>query len=481
MKQIRKKTNHLPLLTTARGGAFERGIGAARVENGQHPTKHLLHERLVFSLLAYRARKGLGASIREVARETGLHPQTAKATLSNLSDLAHEHDGRWFANEPPEGWFRPANNQANHWSERYAYMWLLLPRKGVTFQVGDRSRRFTLNHAAVFSLLVSLAGENGVVRNVTVLGLAKMLNGMNRKTVSSMLDDLVHLDLIKRRDLGSPLALRLLPFEDEHYNLFAPPSQRPVPPEEITVTPTRPTTNKYEFKDDGLDEYRRFCEGLMPQSYAERAIRAARVLGWDVIDFQLKLEDAKHESERNVRAGKCPVENFGKYFSVPLEERVASIREQERREEAEQRRLEYLNSPEGQKAMAEQREAAAADPLHNLHSVDEKSVTDRVRFIANPATNYQEAERLLKKVGQHCRKFISGKRLGVQEEMDELGNLRAKIMKKALAAVNSRYQQEVRATPAELMTAIDEALSETEPTMPLLFGVVPEAMEVANA
>jgi hypothetical protein len=481
MKQIRRKINHLPLLTTARGGAFEQAIGAARIENGHHPTKHLLYERLVFSLLAYRARIDLGASVREVARETGLHPETAKATLTNLSDLAHEHDGRWYANEPPEGWFRLANNQAKHWSEHFAYMWLLLPRKGTTFQVGDRSRRFNLNHATVFSLLVSLAAENGTVRNVTALAIAKMLNGLNRKTVSSVLDDLVHLSLIERRDLGSPLVLRLLPFKDEHYELFASPSQRSVPPEDITAPASRPTTNKYDYKDDGFDEYRRLCEGFMPQSYAERATRAAKVLGWDTIEFQLKLEDAKDESEENVRTGKCAIENFGKYFIMPLEERVNAIKEQERKEEAEERRRAYLASPEGRKAMAEQEKAAAADPLHNLHSVDAKSLTDRVRFSDNPIHNHREAERILSKVGHHCRKYVATKRLGTQEEVDTITGLRHKIMRMALAAINGYYQQEVKASPAEFEKAIDRAILETEPAMKPLFGEASEIMEVANA
>ena len=475
MRPIRKKIHHLPLLTTAKGGAFEKGIGAARQENGHHPTKHLLHERLVFSLLAYRARRNLGASVREVARETGLHPKTAKVTLSNLSDLAHEHDGRWFANEPPDGWFKSAAiNQAKHWSERFAYLWILLPRKGATFQVGDRSRRFTLNHAAVFSLVVSLGGDDGVVRNVTALAIAKMLNGMNRKTVSSVLDDLNHLGLIERRNLGTRLAIRLLQFKDEHYELFAPPSQRPIPAEEITTTTPRPTSNKYQFKDDGLDDYRRLCEGLLPQSYAERAIRAARVLGWDVIDFQLKLENSKHESEENVRNGKCAFENFGKYFILPLEERVAAIKVEEQKEESEQRRREYLNSPEGRKSIAEREKAVAADPLHKLHSVDAKSLTDRVRFDDNPLKNYQQADRMLARVRKHCRSFIDAKGWLHQKTVDESGNLSHRIMGRGLSKINQHYQQPVLATPDEFRTAIDEAIVETEPAMDPLFAEVPE-------
>ena len=103
MKSLRTKVNHLPLLTVAKGGAFQSGLAAARTENGQHPTKHLLHERVVYSLLAYRGRKGLGATVRDISRNTVLHHRTVRLTLNNLADLVHEHDGKWYANEPPAG------------------------------------------------------------------------------------------------------------------------------------------------------------------------------------------------------------------------------------------------------------------------------------------------------------------------------------------------------------------------------------------
>ena len=200
MKKLRSKINHIPLLTHAKGEAFRQGIAAARAEQGCHHTKHLLHERVVYSLLAYRSRKGLGASVREISRTTGLHHKTVRITLNNLADLAHEYDGKWFANEPPEGWFREASSHtAEHWSERYAYTWLLLPRHGATFQVGEQDRRFSLNHAVVYSYLLSFADDNHAVRGFTVAGLSTMLHNLNPKTVNSVLGDLECLELIEQR------------------------------------------------------------------------------------------------------------------------------------------------------------------------------------------------------------------------------------------------------------------------------------------
>jgi hypothetical protein len=179
--------------------------------------------------------------------------------------------------------------------------------------------------------------------------------------------------------------------------------------------------------------------------------------------------------------GKCAVENFGKYFILPLEERVAAIKVEEQKVEAEQRREDFLASPEGRKAIADQREAAAADPLHNLHSVDARSLTERVRFTENPLKNYQEAGRMLSRVRKHCRAFIQTKGWLHQKTLDESGDLSHRIMRRGLSKINQYYQQPVPATPEVFTAAIDRAILQTEPSMPLLFVVVPEPMEVANA
>ncbi len=138
MTELLRKVRRIPLLTSTT--AFEQAVLSARKENEQSSTAHLLNERLVYSLLAYRSRKSLGASLREIARETGLHPRTVKAAVENLCDLTHEHDGLWYANQPPDGWFRTIpTEKPKHWAENYAYTWLLLPHKGATFSTMGRT------------------------------------------------------------------------------------------------------------------------------------------------------------------------------------------------------------------------------------------------------------------------------------------------------------------------------------------------------
>ena len=467
MKAIRTKIDHIPLLTVAKGGAFESGIVAARAEHGHCHTKHLLQERVIYSLLAYRSRKGLGASVREICRTTGLHHKTVRITLNNLSDFIHEHGGKWFANQPPQDWFRTVpDHTVTHWSEQYAYVWLLLPRHGAKFQVGQRDRRFSLSHAVVYSYLRSLADEHGIVRGFTVAGLSKLLNDINPKTIKSILGDLASLELLVQKQKS----VKLLPFKERHLSLFAPPKKLAADIKEEPKSALRPKSNEYEMKNDGFDEHRRLCQTFMAQSYSERVIRAVRFLGWSLTDFHLHLEDRKKDSEDNVKSGKCRVENFGKFYTKPLEERVAAIEKDRRLAEAEQRRIDFLSSPEGKEAEAERKAAICADPLHPLHTVDHESILSRVRFAPEPSKNWREAERLKSKVHSHCRSYVGALGLGTQQSVDKTGDLVCMIQKNALAKLNGYYQQEELAVPEQFQEAIDEAIRKVEPRMPLLFA-----------
>ena len=462
MKKLRSKINHIPLLTHAKGEAFRQGIAAARTELGCHHTKHLLQERVVYSLLAYRSRKGLGASVREVSRTTGLHHKTIRATLSNLADLAHEYDGKWYANEPPQGWFRENPSHAvEHWSERYAYCWLLLPRHGATFQVGEQDRRFSLNHAVVYSYLLSFADDNHAVHGFTVAGLSTMLHNLNPKTIHSVLGDLESLELIEQ----GLKAVRLLPFKEQHLALFAPPKKLAAANNEEPKPVSRPETNKYQLKGDGFDDHRRLCQTFMTQGYAERVIRAIRFLGWNLTDFHIHLENRKKDSEDNVKKGKCVKENFGKFYTTPLEERVAAIKAERKQAEAEQRRIEFFNSPEGKQAEARQREAIAADPLHRLHTVDHESIRSRVDM-----KNWREADRVKERVYRHCQSHIRTLDLSTQESIERTGDLVQTILQQALAKLNGYYQQEQLATAEQFHAAIDEAIRKIQPKMAPMFA-----------
>ena len=203
----------------------------------------------------------------------------------------------------------------------------------------------------------------------------------------------------------------------------------------------------------------------MTQGYAERVIRAIRFLGWNLTDFHIHLENRKKDSEDNVKKGKCVKENFGKFYVTPLEERVAAIKEERKVAEAKQRRIEFLNSPEGRQAEARQREAIAADPLHRLHTVDHESIRSRVDM-----KDWREADRVKSGVYCHCQSYIRTLDLSTQESIQRTGNLVEAILKHALARLNSYYQQATLAAPEQLCAAIDEAIRETEPKMPLMFA-----------
>ena len=114
---------HFPLLTT-RGRSYPLG----------------LNERVVFSLLAYRARCGNGASLRAVSAATRLDRQTVKKCVGNLGGLVEFRHGQWWAVEPkgePATLFAVRRiEEAKHWSDRLARIQLFVPRKGA--RVGTR-------------------------------------------------------------------------------------------------------------------------------------------------------------------------------------------------------------------------------------------------------------------------------------------------------------------------------------------------------
>jgi hypothetical protein len=182
------------------------------------------------------------------------------------------------------------------------------------------------------------------------------------------------------------------------------------------------------------------------------------------------LENRKKDSEDNVKSGKCAVENFGKFYVTPLEERVVSIEEERKRAEAEQRRIDFLSSPEGKETEKKRKAAIAADPLHPLHTVDHESILSRVRFAPEPSKNWREAERLKNKIHRHCHSYVRTLGLDTQQSVDKTGDLVCMIQKNALAELNGYYQQEELAVPEQLQEAIDEAIRIVEPRMPLLFA-----------
>src|SRR3954447_16604328 len=100
MKNVIMKSKRYKLLTPARCHSHW---------TDRHTDGSDLHERLVYSYLAYRGRLGLGASARHLCRETRLHPTTVATAISRLAatGLAERHAGEWRAVAPPEGVFVP--------------------------------------------------------------------------------------------------------------------------------------------------------------------------------------------------------------------------------------------------------------------------------------------------------------------------------------------------------------------------------------
>ena len=451
-----KKLKRFKLLRPNRKSDFALAVTTARKENGHQNTGSVLPELIVYSLLAYRAKSGSGASIREIGKETGLHRATANKALDNLLALCHRHGGKWIANEPPDGWFCTSDKlTGDHWYDRIVYTTLYVPRKGATVAGPTGPRRFGLNHALVFSLIISHTKKSNPTDRLSIKYISRLLQGMNRKTVAKALGDLQSLGMIRYEQRGSRLRIERLPLTDEHLELFEPQtstaSQHP-------STARLPVTNKYEFKSDRFDEHRRLCEPLMVQSYAEQAIDLTRRMSMGLAKFEEELLAARSLHDRNVKDGKCSFPNFGRFFVNRLEKQCAEVQRIRAEEEKARKLEEWLNSPEYKAQQAERRKQADADPLHPEHTPDMKSVLHRVRFTEDQRKNISQYEKLSRRLYRHCRSFVETQKLGYQETFDATGNLAANVMKLALSAVNHHYGQETFATGDEFRQAIDDAL-----------------------
>ena len=129
----------------------------ARQKNGDAGETHLLHERLVFSYLAYKARHQLAVSARQISDQTRLHHQSVTNSLKSLDGFVTNVGNKWLAQEPPEDWFalRTCDNEPDHWADKFAYTMLLRPKLRTNIVYPQTTRRFGLNHAAIYSYLVN--------------------------------------------------------------------------------------------------------------------------------------------------------------------------------------------------------------------------------------------------------------------------------------------------------------------------------------
>jgi hypothetical protein len=450
-----KKIERFKLLTPKKGGSFIADMLESRSKNGDSGETHLLHERLVFSYLAYKARNQLAVSARQISDKTRLHHQSVNRSLQSLAGCVVKVGNKWQAMEPPEGWFalRKCENEPDCWADRFAYTTLLIPRLGAKIIYQKTTRRFGINHAAIYSFLVNRGQVvGGVINNFTVSGQAKML-GISRPTVRSVIDDLLYLGFIGVADLGYALDITLKPLNENLLSFFEPkPVAKEVPP--IERQPRE--SERYELLGDGFDDWRKSCKFLMPQSSCEEGIVIAKKLGDCLLGFRDQIRMSKEQHDTNMLKGKIGRGNFGKYFVTRMRTRLEEKQRQEREFEAQANLQEYYRS-EKYKAEANKRELeAAADPLHELHIMRIESILDRVLLADSPLANVQEAEKIRDSVYNRIHEHLT--RNGGRVETSHVIGQRNKVLAHALADLNCYYRAEKLATANQLKEQIDTIL-----------------------
>ncbi len=463
-----KKINRFKVLIPTRG--FADWIN----QSGSEPAT-LLHARLVYSWLAFRSRIPAGASSRAITEELGLHPTTVARAVDSLAGIIKRVGCEWVALEPPQGLFitRATEEFCKHWSDGMAYLTLLLPRRGAVIKYQSTTRRFGLNHALLFSYLLSRSKQKesvGVVRGFTMAGAGKLFD-IDPKTVSSITDDLIYLGLIKRVDLGRCSDITpTTNLTDEQMTMFQPkvePVRKAVEPKEKQP---RSATAPYVYLGDNWDTCRHLCEVHMPQKRAEDAIAKAKRLSMTPEDMEAEFHTLLGFHEKNISEGKVGKGDFGKYLATCLDRRVSMLEEQERKEQEKERLEAYYRSPEFKQRQKEEEKSAATNPLHPKFIVSEEAIHDRVQLDESPVLAYRKLDTIKDRLHRHVREFVKAKNLTSQDEVDKIGNLKGRVLRHTLAALNGYYKQAVLATQGQFEQAIDEAIAKVEPTMSPLFA-----------
>ncbi len=277
------------------------------------PERFTLAHRRVYSYLAYRSRLGLGDSQRGIARESITDSRTTKKVLAFLVErkLVELRNGKWFALKPDEDtrkWFG-ANSTPKydrHWSDHFCYSSLLIPQE----KAAVRSKRFTISHSHVYSLLLSLGKANkkepGVVTRVGVSRLSRMLCGLSPKTVRSALRVLESLRLVVCYQEGSYQTIHVLPVSSAHDHLF----------QKSIRNPAQETCSKQlvelQFKNEDMQSIYDDCrhEGI-PIPLAKDITVAAAMACVDPMACDGYSEQAQLEHAQNRLAGKVTVAHHG--------------------------------------------------------------------------------------------------------------------------------------------------------------------------
>ncbi|MBN73808.1 MAG: hypothetical protein CME32_31515 [Gimesia sp.] len=266
--------------------------------------------------------------------------------------------------------------------------------------------------------------------------------------------------------MGNRIRVQILPLTDNHLLLF-----RPIPKgKKIAVKLPKPPAdpNNYEMKGDNYDEWRKLCQGLMTQSYAEKAIEISVELMESYDRFHEFLLDTKKWHESNRDKGKVTKGNLGRFLVSRYSGKLKKRREDEAEEKRIQELHDYWNSDEYQTEVEAEQEAAAADPLHKKHIFDVESITSRVCFDPDDSRhNYQEAQRLIDEFQRHIKHqiLIMGNDLNESAARNlrlESSNIATKYLRYALAPFNDHYNSDSRATENEFIDTINKILKKYE-------------------
>lgn len=301
------------------------------------PTEFSLAHRRVYSLLAFRSRLDLGASQREIARDAITDARTTKHVLAFLEErkLVEHRNGMWHALEPTEEnrtWF--AENKSaqydEHWSDRFSYSTLLVPAKGALIKPGS-SKKFTINHAHVYSLLDSLGRSNkqqpGVVERIGISRLSKMLSGLSPKTIRSSLHTLESIGLIVSYQVGPYETIHVQPIGNTHEHLF-----HKVEKAQLKERKPEEALQEVQFRNEELKLIYRSCryEGF-PIDLSKQVTVVAGLAHVDSVSFDGYSQMVAIEHAKNRIAGTVTIDHHGYLLLYKLEQiREEQIRNEER-------------------------------------------------------------------------------------------------------------------------------------------------------
>ena len=216
------------------------------------------------------------------------------------------------------------------------------------------------------------------------------------------------------------------------------------------------------MKGDNYDEWRKLCQGLMAQTYAEKAIKIAVELMESFDCFHEFLLNTKYLHEENRKKGKVTKGNLGAFLVSRYKGKLKKRIEDEEKKRKTQELHEYWDSEEYKAKVEAEEKAAAADPLHKNHIFCVESITSRVCFDSdNFFKNQQEAQRLIDEFQRHIMNVYLNE-IDATKLRLESSNIAKKYLCYALTPFNDHYHSDSRATENEFINTINMILKRIE-------------------